>query len=71
VIIFFAAEFFTGRTDVQCLHCWQKVLNPKLVKGPWTKAEDEMIVELVNKYGKKKVVCDCKAFARAHWKTMS
>ena len=26
-----------GRTDVQCLHRWQKVLRPGLVKGPWTK----------------------------------
>ncbi|PWZ24160.1 Sphingosine-1-phosphate lyase [Zea mays] len=26
-----------GRTDVQCLHRWQKVLNPELVKGPWSK----------------------------------
>ena len=24
------------RSDVQCLHRWQKVLNPDLVKGPWT-----------------------------------
>lgn len=32
-----AAEYFQGRTDVQCLHRWQKVLNPELVKGPWTK----------------------------------
>jgi hypothetical protein len=24
------------RTDVQCLHRWQKVLRPGLVKGPWT-----------------------------------
>lgn len=31
------AELFEGRTDVQCLHRWQKVLNPELVKGPWTK----------------------------------
>ena len=31
-----AAEYFEGRTDVQCLHRWQKVLNPELVKGPWT-----------------------------------
>jgi len=31
------AEHFVGRTDVQCLHRWQKVLNPELVKGPWTK----------------------------------
>ena len=31
-----AAEYFQDRTDVQCLHRWQKVLNPELVKGPWT-----------------------------------
>lgn len=31
-----AAEYFDGRTDVQCLHRWQKVLNPEVVKGPWT-----------------------------------
>ncbi|KAJ7513983.1 hypothetical protein O6H91_23G021700 [Diphasiastrum complanatum] len=48
------AEYFTDRTDVQCLHRWQKVLNPDLIKGPWTKEEDERIVELVNKYGAKK-----------------
>lgn len=32
-----AAECFKDRTDVQCLHRWQKVLNPELVKGPWSK----------------------------------
>ncbi|XP_024395733.1 transcription factor MYB3R-1 isoform X2 [Physcomitrium patens] len=48
------AEFFTDRTDVQCLHRWQKVLNPDLVKGAWTKEEDDRIMELVNKYGAKK-----------------
>lgn len=31
------ASHFADRTDVQCLHRWQKVLNPELVKGPWTK----------------------------------
>ena len=31
------ADNFQDRTDVQCLHRWQKVLNPELVKGPWTK----------------------------------
>ncbi|GMY30710.1 La protein 1 [Fagus crenata] len=25
--------------------------NPELVKGPWSKEEDEIIIELVNKYG--------------------
>jgi len=33
----FAAECFKDRTDVQCLHRWQKVLNPELIKGPWSK----------------------------------
>jgi hypothetical protein len=32
-----AASYFEGRTDVQCLHRWQKVLNPELVKGQWSK----------------------------------
>ncbi|CAH2074475.1 unnamed protein product [Thlaspi arvense] len=45
------AEFFTDRTEVQCLHRWQKVINPALLKGPWTREEDDKIVELVGKYG--------------------
>ncbi|MQL88154.1 hypothetical protein Taro_020705 [Colocasia esculenta] len=48
------AECFKDRTDVQCLHRWQKVLNPELVKGPWSKEEDDIIIEMVNKYGAKK-----------------
>lgn len=43
-----------GRTEVQCLHRWQKVLKPTLVKGPWTAEEDRKVVELVEKYGAKK-----------------
>ncbi|XP_010543303.1 PREDICTED: myb-related protein 3R-1 [Tarenaya hassleriana] len=45
------AEFFPDRTEVQCLHRWQKVLNPELVKGPWTQEEDDKIIELVKKFG--------------------
>nr|URY18756.1 MYB protein [Zanthoxylum bungeanum] len=45
------ADFFPDRSEVQCLHRWQKVLNPDLVKGPWTQEEDDMITELVSKYG--------------------
>lgn len=41
-------EFLLGRrTDVQCLHRWQKVLRPGLVKGPWTKEEDETIIQCI------------------------
>lgn len=42
------AEALQGRTDVQCLHRWQKVLNPQLVKGPWTDIEDRLLLHLVN-----------------------
>ncbi|KAI4318985.1 hypothetical protein MLD38_032637 [Melastoma candidum] len=45
------AEYFPDRTEVQCLHRWQKVLNPDLVKGPWIQEEDDKIMELVAKYG--------------------
>ncbi|XP_057971422.1 transcription factor MYB3R-3 [Malania oleifera] len=45
------AKFFTDRSEVQCLHRWQKVLNPELVKGPWTQEEDDKIIELVSKHG--------------------
>mmetsp|Transcript_6064 Transcript_6064/g.20867 ORF Transcript_6064/g.20867 Transcript_6064/m.20867 type:complete len:711 (-) Transcript_6064:581-2713(-) len=48
------AEYFTDRSDVQCLHRWQKVLNPDLIKGPWTKEEDEKIIALVKEHGPKK-----------------
>ena len=32
------ASFFVDRNDVQCQQRWCKVLNPKLIKGPWTQA---------------------------------
>ena len=43
--------FSGSRTDVQCLHRWQKVLRPGLHKGPWSKDEDSTVLLMVKKYG--------------------
>lgn len=32
-----------NRSEHQCQHRWFKVLDPDLVKGPWTKEEDEKV----------------------------
>lgn len=33
----FISQYFKDRTDSQCQQRWEKVVNPNLVKGPWTK----------------------------------
>ena len=48
------AKRLPDRTEVQCLHRWQKVLKPSLIKGPWTAEEDNKVLELVKKFGAKK-----------------
>jgi len=48
------AQSIPYRTEVQCLHRWQKVLKPCLVKGPWSADEDAKVIELVQKHGPKK-----------------
>lgn len=47
------AEHFTSplRTHSQCLHRWQKVLNPALIKGPWSKAEDDELRRVFHIFG--------------------
>ncbi|XP_030634390.1 v-myb avian myeloblastosis viral oncogene homolog-like 2b [Chanos chanos] len=49
----YIASFLPNRTEHQCQHRWFKVLDPDLIKGPWTKEEDERVIELVKKYGNK------------------
>jgi hypothetical protein len=48
------AARFPKRKEIECLHRWNKVLKPTLVKGPWTEEEDRKVVELVKRYGAKK-----------------
>lgn len=48
------ANHLPGRSDVQCLHRWQKVLKPGLIKGPWTAQEDATVIRLVEIHGQKK-----------------
>ncbi|KAK9528541.1 hypothetical protein VZT92_012694 [Zoarces viviparus] len=49
----YIANYIPNHTEHQCQHRWFKVLDPELVKGPWTKEEDEKVIELVNLYGNK------------------
>uniref|UniRef100_A0AAZ3R1N0 Uncharacterized protein n=1 Tax=Oncorhynchus tshawytscha TaxID=74940 RepID=A0AAZ3R1N0_ONCTS len=47
------ASFLPGRTEYQCMHRYMKALDPDLIKGTWTKEEDDKVIELVSKYGTK------------------
>ncbi len=39
------AEEMPTRSAVQCLHRWTKILQPGLIKGPWTIEEDRQLME--------------------------
>ncbi|XP_075933581.1 uncharacterized protein LOC142933374 [Anarhichas minor] len=47
-------HFKGQRTEVQCQRRWQHIKNPELVKGPWTKEEDERVLKLVQTFGMKR-----------------
>ena len=40
-----------ARSDVQCLHRWNKVIKPGLLKGPWAPYEDDIVRETVLIHG--------------------
>lgn len=44
---------FPGKSAQQIAERWDKVLNPVLVKGSWTREEDEIIVNYVKEHGTK------------------
>ncbi|CAD8206524.1 unnamed protein product [Paramecium octaurelia] len=43
-----------GRSAIQCLHRWTKILRPGLKKGPWQNNEDERLLEWVKNNGPNK-----------------
>ncbi|CAG9317666.1 unnamed protein product [Blepharisma stoltei] len=45
------ADHVEGRTPIQCLHRWSKILKPGLVKGPWSAQEDKQLREWIEKEG--------------------
>jgi hypothetical protein len=47
------APHFPGKTAQQIAERWGKVVDPVLVKGSWTRQEDEMIIEFVEQFGTK------------------
>jgi hypothetical protein len=40
-----------GRSAVQCQQRWNKILQPGLVKGPWSAYEDKILIDWVKKNG--------------------
>lgn len=44
-------RFVPGRTSIQCLHRWTKILKPGLIKGPWNVKEDQLLKKWVAENG--------------------
>ena len=47
------AKHFPDKTPAQIAGRWEKVLNPKLIKGSWTPEEDETILKFVQTHSDK------------------
>jgi hypothetical protein len=48
------SRHFPGKTIQQISERWNKVVDPSLIKGSWTRKEDEIIINFVSQYGTKK-----------------
>lgn len=48
------AQHMGSRSAVQCMNRWTKILKPGLLKGYWSKEEDELLQEWVQANGPKK-----------------
>jgi hypothetical protein len=47
------SKSFPGKSETQVAERWTKVLDPSLLKGSWTRHEDEVIVSYVTENGTK------------------
>ncbi|XP_067826086.1 snRNA-activating protein complex subunit 4 isoform X2 [Heptranchias perlo] len=45
------AYFMEGRNSSQLLYHWSKSLDPTVKRGPWSRAEDALLLKAVAKYG--------------------
>ncbi|XP_037396878.1 v-myb avian myeloblastosis viral oncogene homolog-like 2a isoform X2 [Pygocentrus nattereri] len=50
----YIAGCLPGRSEQECKYRFTAVLDPNLIKGTWTKEEDNKLIELVTKFGDKK-----------------
>ena len=48
------ADGVPGRSEDEVRVRWERDLDPGLIKGPWTREEDDLLVILVKRYGPKK-----------------
>ena len=47
------ASFVGSRNKFQCSQRWERTLDPSISKEPWTEAENEALINAVQKYGQK------------------
>ena len=58
------SENISGRSPIQCFNRWTKILQPGLIKGPWTSGEDYKLLEWIKKEGPTKWT-QCADFIKA------
>lgn len=49
----YISSFFPNKTPQQIMNRWNKVLNPILIKGNWSKEEDELLINWVKENGER------------------
>lgn len=47
------ATYFKDKSAQQIMNHWNKVINPSLIKGSWSREEDQLLIKWVNEHGEK------------------